>query len=319
MLPILNRVAASRVASRCCLVVAGVISALPLLASCASSGGSSGGPDQPTIVVTYSILGSLVRDAVGDKADVVVLIPNGSDPHEWEPSAKDIEQLNGADLIVRNGLDLEGGLQDALDLAQDNGVPTFIASDHISVRIVGQGEGLPTADPDQAPGAKDPHLWMDPLTLTDVMSALAPVLVARGIDATGGVASVNAGLDQLNSEVSDILAQVPDENRKLVTGHESLGYFADRYRFRLIGAIIPSLTTQAGVSAQELSQLADAIDEQQVKAIFTEIGTSTQVAEAIGEESGVTVVDLASHNLPDDGKYSTFLIDNANKVAAALA
>ncbi|MGZ4671865.1 MAG: metal ABC transporter substrate-binding protein [Ilumatobacteraceae bacterium] len=271
------------------------------------------------IVVTYSILGSLVKAAVGDRADVVVMMPNGADPHEWEPSAKDIEQLNKADLIVRNGLGLEGGMLHALDQAKKDGVATFVASDHITVRTVGQGEGVPTGDPDQTVGAKDPHLWMDPLTLKDVITALGPALTARGIDASTGIATVTADLVRLNDEVSGILAVVPDADRKLVTGHESLGYFATRYRFTLIGAIVPSLTTQAGASAAALSQLAAKVRQQGVKAVFTEIGTPPQVAEAIGSETGVKVVDLATHNLPADGKYSTFLTDDARRIAAALA
>ena len=301
--------------------LAALVAVASVIAGCGtdSSGDSANGGDRTTIVVTYSVLGSLVSDAVGDNADVVVLIPNGSDPHEWEPSAKDIERLNNADLIVRNGLDLEGGVLDVLNLAQEDGVPTFVASDHITVRLVGEGEGLPTGDPDQEVGAQDPHLWMDPLTLKDAMVALGPVLVAQGIDATEGIAAVVAGLEELDGEVTDILAAVPVANRKLVTGHESLGYFAARYGFQLVGAIIPGLTTQAGVSAEALARLTDAIDAQQVKAIFTEIGTPTQVAEAIAEETGVKVVDLASHNLPDDGTYSSFLLGNVRKVAATLA
>lgn len=289
-----------------------------MIAGCGDGAGSDA-DGRATVVVTYSVLGSLVRDAVGDAANVVVLIPNGSDPHEWEPSAKDIEQLNNADLIVRNGLDLEGGVLDVLNNAQDDGVATFVASDHITIRFVGEGEGLPTGDADQEVGAQDPHLWMDPLTMKDVMVALGPVLEEQGIDVADGIASVVAGLDTLDGEVDSVLAAVPDANRKMVTGHESMGYFASRYDFQLIGALIPSLTTQAGVSAQELSTLVDEIAAQNVKAIFTEMGTPTQVAEAIGDEAGVKVVDLASHNLPADGTYSTFLLQNATKVAAALS
>ena len=289
-----------------------------MIAGCGDGAGSDA-DGRATVVVTYSVLGSLVRDAVGDAANVVVLIPNGSDPHDWEPSAKDIEQLNNADLIVRNGLDLEGGVLDVLNNAQDDGVATFVASDHITIRFVGEGEGLPTGDADQEVGAQDPHLWMDPLTMKDVMVALGPVLEEQGIDVADGIASVVAGLDTLDGEVDSVLAAVPDANRKMVTGHESMGYFASRYDFQLIGALIPSLTTQAGVSAQELSTLVDEIAAQNVKAIFTEMGTPTQVAEAIGDEAGVKVVDLASHNLPADGTYATFLLQNATKVAAALS
>ena len=289
------------------------------VAGCTSSTTSKSSGDRKRIVVTYSILGSLVKEAVGDRADVVEIMPNGADPHEWEPSAKDIAQLNAADLIVRNGLGLEGGLKRALDRAAEKGVPTFVASDHITVRTVGQGEGLPNGDPDQTVGATDPHLWMDPLTLEDVITALGPALAERGIDAAAGVATVTGELSRLNDQVSRILSTVPAANRNLVTGHESLGYFANRYGFTLVGAIIPSLTTQAGASASALSQLVAKVRQLHVRAIFTEIGTPPQVAEAIGSETGVTVIELATHNLPADGKYSTFLLDDARKVAAALA
>jgi zinc/manganese transport system substrate-binding protein len=295
------------------------VALLALLAGCGTGKSSASSGGKKTIVVTYSILGSLVREAVGSLANVVIMIPNGSDPHEWEPSARDIEQLNSADFIVRNGLGLEGGMTDALDRAEKQGVATFVASDHVTVRTVGEGEGLPTGDPDQAVGAQDPHLWMDPLAMRDVMEALGPVLEERGIDASKGVAAVVDGLNQLNHTVSDLLAVIPEADRKLVTGHESLGYFAQRYGFKLVGALIPSLTTQADVSAQQLSQLAGRIRDERVKAIFTELGTPPQVAQAIGAETGVKVVDLGTHNLPSDGKYSTFLIDNAKKIASALA
>jgi zinc/manganese transport system substrate-binding protein len=299
-------------------IVVGVMALIATVSGC-TNGTTTKGSGTKRIVVTYSILGSLVKEVVGSRADVTVMMPNGADPHEWEPSAKDIAQLNNADLIVRNGLDLEGGMKRALDRAAEQGVATFVAADHITVRTVGQGEGLPNGDPDQTVGAKDPHLWTDPLTLKDVITALGPALAERGIDASAGVIAVTVELTELNDQVSSILAAVPAANRNLVTGHESLGYFANRYGFTLVGAIIPSLTTQAGASAAALSQLAAEVRRLHVKAIFTEIGTAPQVADAIGSETGVKVVDLATHNLPSDGKYSTFLTDNARKVAAALA
>jgi zinc/manganese transport system substrate-binding protein len=287
------------------------------LTACAA-GAAPAADSRPTIVVTYSVLGAVIRDAVGDQADVKVLIPNGADPHEWEPSAKDIASLNHADLIVRNGLDLESGLMHALNGAADSGVPTFVATDHITVRTVGQGEGLPTGDADQAVGAKDPHLWMDPLTVRDAIAALAPMLTGLGIDASAGLARVAAELEALDQQVRDILAVVPSADRQLVTGHESLGYFAARYDFTLIGAIVPSLTSQAEVSSGDLARLSHEIEASGARAIFTEIGTSAKVARALGDETGVEVVDLASHNLPNDGSYATFITENAMKIAEAL-
>src|SRR5512136_1449443 len=78
-----------------------------------------------TIVVTYSVLGSVVKELVGDKAEVIISMPNGMDPHDWEPSAKDVENINKADLVIDNGLGLEGGLQKTFENAKDKGVVFF--------------------------------------------------------------------------------------------------------------------------------------------------------------------------------------------------
>jgi zinc/manganese transport system substrate-binding protein len=272
-----------------------------------------------TVVVTYSILGAVVKDLVGDQADVIVPMPNGQDPHEWEPSAKDIETFMKADLLVQNGLGLEGGLEKTLAQAKENGVKTFIASDHIPVRTVGQGEGIPSGDPDQAIGAQDPHLWMDPLTMKLVVQALAVQLTTDlGLDVSGWEKDLVSQLDALNDAITAQVATLPAADRKLVTGHESLGYFAQRYGFKLVGAIIPSLTSQAEVSAADLAALKQLIQENQVKAIFTELGTPPAVSEAIGKETGVKVVEITTHSLPAEGSYFTFMTNLANVIVESL-
>ena len=272
-----------------------------------------------SIVVTYSILGSVVKDLVGDKANVTVSIPNGLDPHEWEPSAKDIETINKADLVIENGLGLEGGMQKTLQVARDAGVKFFTASDYITVRHVGTGEGIPSGDPDQAIGAADPHLWMDPLNMKSIVAALAPVLMKDfGLDVSSQATSLENQLDALNTEVASMVATIPQENRKLVTGHESMGYFAQRYGFKLVGVIVPSISSQAEVSAADLAVLKTAIIDNQVEAIFTELGTSPAVSKAIGDETGVKVVELTTHALLDDGSYFSFMRNIANVITNAL-
>ena len=274
---------------------------------------------QKTIVVTYSILGAVVKDLVGDRATVVVSMPNGQDPHEWEPSAKDIETLMKADLIVQNGLGLEGGMQKALGQAQAAGVKFFTASDHITVRHVGPGEGIPSGDPDQAVGAEDPHLWMDPVDMRIIIDALAAQIKADlGVDLADRAKDLDTRLDSLNQEVAAAVTALPPADRKLVTGHESMGYFAQRYGFKLVGAIIPSLTTQAEVSASDLAALKTLIEANQVKAIFTELGTPPAVSAAIGKETGVKVIELTTHSLPADGSYFTFMRNLAHVITDGL-
>ena len=279
----------------------------------------TGNNGKKSIVVTYSILGSIVKDLVGDKANVTVSIPNGLDPHEWEPSAKDIEKINKADLVIENGLGLEGGMQKTLQVARDNGVKFFTASDYITVRHVGTGEGIPSGDPDQAIGAADPHLWMDPLNMKSIVVALVPELKNElNLDVSSQALDLENQLDNLNNEVMSIVASIPQNNRKLVTGHESMGYFAQRYGFKLVGVIIPSISSQAEVSAADLATLKTAILDNKVKAIFTELGTSPVVSKAIGDETGVKVVELTTHALPDDGSYFTFIRNIANVITDSL-
>lgn len=279
----------------------------------------TGGSGKKSIVVTYSILGSIVKELVGDKANVTVSMPNGLDPHEWEPSARDIEAINKADLVIENGLGLEGGLGKTLGSARSNGVRFFTASNYIMVRHVGPGEGIPSGGTDQALGAADPHLWLGPLAMKAVVAALAPELKSNlNLDVANQSVDLQSRLDGLDKEISTMVATVPPANRKLVTGHESMGYFAQRYGFKLVGAIVPSLTTQAGVSASDLAALKKLVQDNQVKAIFTELGTSPAVATAIGQETGVKVVQLTTHALLADGSYFTFMRSFTATVVNAL-
>ncbi len=287
-------------------------------ASCQRAATPAVDENKPTIVVTFSVMGAVVSDLVGDQANVIVPIPNGQDLHDWEPSARDIETMTNADLIVQNGLELEGGMDKALAQAQEAGVEIFTASDHITVRIVSTGEGIPSGDPDQAVGAQDPHLWMDPIAIKQVVIALTEVLKNDlGLDVSERALDLENRLDELDQSISAKVSGIPADQRKLVTGHESMGYFADRYGFKVIGAIVPSLSSQAEVSASELSALKSLIEEQGVTAIFTELGTPPAVAAAIGEETGVKVVTLSTHTLPEDGSYFTFMTELCDTIINA--
>jgi zinc/manganese transport system substrate-binding protein len=300
------------------ITAAGIAMALLLLPATAGplSAASESPPEQPTIVVTTSILGAVVRDLVGDGASVTVLMGNGVDPHDWSPSARDLEAIYAADLVVANGLDLEEGLHDTLEVARAEGVPIFEATDHITVRSV---VGASDEDADHAHGAGDPHFWVDPLAMLAVVEALGPLLAEQGLDVTERQADLVARLTDLDTQVRQVLAAVPPDDRRLVTGHESMGYFADRYGFEMVGTVIPGLSTQGEVSARAMADLAAAIREVGVDVIFAEVGTPQAVTQAIASETGARVVELPTHLLPDDGSYFTFIIGIAETIAEALS
>lgn len=278
---------------------------------------AAGGHD---IVVTSAVLGAVVRDLVGDRATVTVLMGNGVDPHDWSPSAQDVEVVHGADLVVVNGLGLEAGLQDTLDDARAQGVPVFAASDHVVIRALDPApSGDPVTGPDgHGPGTLDPHFWLDPLAMRDVVLALGPVVSAMGVDVSDRQADLVARLESLDAEVRTTLTVVPPERRLLVTGHESMGYFADRYGFRVVGAVIPGLSSLGEVSARQLSTMVASIRESGVRAIITEVGTPQAVVDAIAGETGVRIIQVATHTLPADGSYLTFIRDIASAIAGAL-
>ncbi|MGD9570977.1 MAG: metal ABC transporter solute-binding protein, Zn/Mn family [Thermoleophilia bacterium] len=298
--------------------------AIAIAAGCGDDDGSGDG--RPVIVVTTPILGAVVGEMVGDAADVRTVIPNGADPHDFQPSAKDAAALEDADLIVENGLDLEEGLEDALRQARDAGVPFYTATDHVPLRESGGGEHHDEEEhagegqDDHEHGPEDPHIWMDPIAMRDVVITLGPAITeATGLDVTAGSAAATERLTALDAEAREILAAVPADRRKLVTGHESMGYFADRYDFELVGAVIPGLSSQAQVSASALAELREVIEHEGVPAVFAELGTPEGVAEAIASETGARLVPIGTHALPEDGSYETFILDAARAVRDGLA
>ena len=311
--------------------------------ACGSDAGRAGagggdGSERRDVIVTHSILGDVVRQLVGDAAGVRVIVPDGQDPHDYEPSAKDVEAIRGAALVVENGFDLEEGLAPVLDEAADTGVPVFVATDHLTVRRLGAGEpgdehggddahagsvGGVGGDGDGAGGDRggpaDPHFWTDPTKMSELAPALAAELErVLGVDLDARLAALQSSLTALDEEVARIMVAIPPGGCRLVTGHESLGYLAERYGCTLIGAVVPSLSSSAEASAQAIAELRDVAVDAEVVAIFTEVGTPAQITRQIADDVGVPVVELPSHDLPDEGGYGAYLTDLATRIAVAL-
>ncbi len=274
---------------------------------------------KPVVAVTYSVLGDVVSQLVGDAATVRVVVPNGQDPHDYAPSAQDVELLRAAALVVSNGLALEEGMDDALHEVEDDSIPLFVVTDHIELRELGEDTGGGHGDDGHGHGSEDPHVWTDPIALRDMAPALAAALEAElGTDLDDRLAALQSDLTDLDAEVRGIMASIPAGECRLVTGHESLGYFADRYGCDLVGAVIPSLSSTAEASAKDLAALAELASETDVRAVFTEVGTPMQVAEQVADSVGVPLVELPSHRLPDEGGYRAFMTELATRIVAGL-
>ncbi len=263
-----------------------------------TAGCTTAGSDRPLVAVTTNILGDVVTEVVGDRADVMVLMPPGGDPHSFEVSAQQAARLRSADLVVENGLGLEEGVAHHVRAAADDGVPVFTAGDAIDALEW-------TTDDDSGP---DPHFWTDPARMVDVVEALDDELDAVGIDAPGTEAYTDR-LDALDADMTAAFETVPADRKALVTNHHVFGYLADRYGFRVVGAVIPSGTTLASPSAADLRDLADAIEQAGVPTIFADASQPARLAEVLAEEVDVQVSirSLATESLTEDGAASTYL------------
>jgi zinc/manganese transport system substrate-binding protein len=297
------------------------------LGACGSDDGGSGSTeDRPSVVVTTNILGDVVASVVGGLADVEVIMPLGADPHDFAPSARQAASMENADLLVINGAGFEAGLDGVIDSVAGTGTAVYSFADHVTLIEGDRDEHADETHADE--GGLDPHFWTDPTRVASGVAALADVLAeVDGIDAA--VLREQAGeyveaLEALDAEIETIFAAVPEVRRVLVTNHEVFGYFADRYGFRVVGAVVPSLTTNAETSSRELEELAGLITDEGIGAIFAETTQSTELAEALADEVGgeVQVVELYSESLGEEGSGAETYIDlvrtNARLIAEAL-
>ncbi|MEY4129226.1 MAG: hypothetical protein RIS81_975 [Actinomycetota bacterium] len=311
---------------------------LGVLVSCGSSGDSTNSnestaqtapdsvvADLPVIAVTYSVIGNIVSQLVGDNATVNVVIPDGQDPHDFQPSAKDIETINNAALVVSNGLEFEEGLEEVLENIADSGGNIFMVGDHITVRKIDHSdekdEGHADEEGDEH-GDKhtggDPHIWLSPATMLEMLPALTSALSqAVGADLSAEATALTTKLQDLDGEVESIISSLGECN--LVSGHDELGYFADRYGCNVIGAIIPSFTTTSEATAGELAELKLLVEQYKVRAIFTGLGTSPDTATQLAKELNIKAVTLSTHYLDGVASYQEFILNLTNQIAEALS
>ena len=313
--------------------------ALIVLASCTSTSDSTSTngsslattsdsvvADLPVIAVTYSIIGDLVSQLVGDSASVNVVIPDGQDPHEFQPSAKDIESINNAALVVSNGLEFEEGLEEVLENIADSSGNIFMIGDHITVRKIEDGDEHKDDDhgddhKDDEHGDKhtggDPHLWLSPATMLEMLPALTTALgEATSADLSAEATALTTKLQDLDGEVESIINGLDECN--LVSGHDEMGYFADRYGCEVIGVIIPSFTTTSEATAGELAKLKKQVKQNKVPAIFTGLGVSPDTATQLAKELGIKAVTLSTHYLDGAANYQEFILKLTNQIAEAL-
>ncbi len=262
----------------------------------------------PNVLAVETFLADIAQNVAGDLFVVNSLIPLGSDPHAFEPTPQDVAVMSDADLILINGRGFEEWLDPILtSLPADAHIVECSAG--LTARTPGTGETA-LLDPDHTQG--DPHFWLDPLNVIqyvyNIRDAFISIDPQNQAEYQANAEAYIRQLTNLNDWIVTQVAQIPPEDRYLVTNHESLGYFADRYGFQIVGAIIPSVSSGASPSAQQLADLVDRIQATGVRGIFLETGSNPQLADQIAAETNLNVTDLFTHSLSaPDGPAPTYI------------
>lgn len=301
------------------LLTAAAALAVVSLGTLGGCGASAGGDGKVSVVVTTNVLGDVVTNLVGDQAEVTVLMPPNADPHSFGVSAQDALKMQKADLLVYNGLGLEEGLLSHVHSAAQAGTATFVAGEHIELLEYSGGQ---SAGP-------DPHFWTDPTQMVLVVGALTDALgKIEGIDAAklkADAAAYTAQLEEADAAARAAFEAIPAQQRALVTNHHVFGYLARRYDFRVIGAVIPGGATLAAPSAADLADLADAVKQAGVGAIFADVSSPDKLINTLAEHTGmdIEVVPLFTESLSEPGGEAPTYLDmlrvNTQRIADALS
>ena len=255
-----------------------VASSAVLATGCGDNDSAASGAEL-TVVATTTQVADFVRNVGGDRVDVHGILGTNADPHDYEPRPSDVGAIGDAPLVFKSGGDIDAWLDELIENA--GGDPRVVTLIDSVRRIKGEQ------------GETDPHWWEDPRNSIRAVAVIRDALIEA--DPAGRATyERNAGaylrkLQALDREIADCMRRVPADKRKLVTTHDALGYFADRYDVEVVGALIPSLSTQAQPSARDINELVDQIRGEGVEAIFPETALNKRLESAVSREAGAKV------------------------------
>jgi len=292
-----------------------------LLAGCASPETISQ-DDRLVIVTTVSPITNIVYNIGGEHISLTGIVPEGVNSHTFEPAPSDARSLAAADLVIANGLNLE---EPTLELARAN------MKDGAEILLLGEQ----TIEPDdyvydfsfpKEAGSPNPHLWTNPIYALRFAEIVKDELIRRDSknsdDYIQNYEKFKARITALDETIQLTIDSITENNRKLLTYHDSFAYFAPRYGMTVLGAIQPS--DFAEPSARDVADLITQIKDEQVPAIFGSEVFPSPILEQIAKESGaVYVSDLRDDDLPgepgeDRHSYFGLMVEDVRIMAEVL-
>ena len=275
-----------------------------VLVGCGGGNEGSDGADV-SVVATTTQVGDLVRNVGGARVEVATILEPEADPHDYEPRPSDAADLADAAVVFRSGGELDEWLGELIDSAGADGTQVTLL-DHVRTR------------------GSDPHWWHDPrnavLATGVIRDALSEADPAGRATYERNARRYIQRLREVDRDVEACISKLPEEKRKIVTTHDSLSYFADRYGLEVIGAVIPSLSTQAQPSAKDINALVNQVEEERVEAIFPESALTDELEHAVSREAGADVGEpLFTDSLSPEGTPASSYIGSMRENARRLA
>jgi zinc/manganese transport system substrate-binding protein len=279
------------------------------------------------VVASFSIIGDLARNVGGDHIDLTTLIGPNGDAHVFEPTPADAIAMSKADVILVNGLHLEGFLDRLVEVSGSNGEVVEVS--HGITPIPGN-EDEAHADEDDGEdehdhGALDPHAWQSvpnaEIYVENITVAFCNADPQGCPDYKANALAYLNRLKSLDADVRDLIGKIPGDKRTIITSHDAFGYFGHEYGLTLLAP--QGASTEAEPSAAGVAALIGQIREEKASALFVENVNDPRVIEQIGRETGIAVGgELFSDALsPADGPAATYLDmirHNAETITAAM-
>lgn len=285
-----------------------------IISSCGERPTSPSETTAPVVLASATFLADIAQNVAGDRVVVESLLPVGSDPHSYQPTPQDVTKIADSKLLIINGAEYEHFLEPLLENAGGER------------EVIEASTGLSPRPDSESEHGVDPHLWLDPNNVISYVENIREALTHFDPDGAAifqsNADTYVAQLVELDEWINEQVSQIPPERRLLVTNHEALGYFAERYGFTVIGAVVPGVSSDAAPSAEQMANLIDQIKASGSPAIFLDEVENPALAQQIAAETGVKVMEnLHLESLTDGrpaGTYIDMIRHNVTLIVNAL-
>lgn len=299
-----------------------VLASIAILSACREAPNNNTSAEGLQVVATTAMIADPARVIAGPHAQVTALMGEGVDPHLYKPTRNDMATLLAADLILYNGLHLEGRMTDALERVAADGTPTHAVTERLDPALLRAED----ANADQA----DPHVWMDPLAWLETTRVTADALAAIAPDHAEtfqtNATAYQEQLRSLDAYARESIATIPEGQRVLVTAHDAFHYFAARYDIQVHA--IQGLSTESEAGVRDIENLVDLLVARNIRAVFIESSVSDRNIKALiaGAAARGHSVDLGGTLFSDatgpagtyEGTYIGMLDHNITTIVRAL-